>query len=250
MINVAALYKFTSLVDVNDLRKKLMDLFQACGIKGTIILAHEGINGTVAGTRDAIDQLKHFLHTDGRFDGMEYKEAETGAMPFKRIKIHVKKEIVTLGRPDINPVDRVGTYVNVDEWNDLLRDPNVTVLDVRNDFEVKLGSFQGAINPQTKTFGEFTDFVKNNLTPAAHKKIAMSCTGGIRCEKASALLKHMGFDEVFHLKGGVLRYLEDVPKDKSLWQGQCFVFDDRVTVDHDTYQRSPSPAREKTDEAS
>lgn len=233
MIVIAAFYKFTDLDDRGTIRSVLMNLMREVGIKGTIILAREGINGTVAGNRAAIDRLKEFFADDERFLGIEYKESFAETLPFKRTKIHHKPEIVTLGRPDINPNKISGVYVSPQEWNELICNPQVTVLDVRNDFEVKLGTFHNAINPKTSTFRDFTTFVEQNLSPAIHKKIAISCTGGIRCEKASALMKTMGFEEVFHLKGGILAYLKDTPKDKSLWRGECFVFDERVTLDHD-----------------
>ncbi len=234
MIVVAALYKFVRITDTRLVREQLFDLMHAQGIKGTIILAEEGINGTVAGTREAIDTLKNYFARDERFsDGIEYKESFTVARPFKRLKVSVKKEIVTLKVAGVDPTTQAGTYVDAQEWNRLLNDPAVTVIDVRNDFEVGMGTFKNALNPKTHAFSDFPEFVRANLSPDRHKKIAMSCTGGIRCEKASALMKTMGFEEVFHLKGGVLKYLEDTPAEESLWQGECFVFDERIALDHD-----------------
>lgn len=237
MIVVAALYKFVALPDRVELRERLLALMHAHDIRGTILLAHEGINGTVAGSRHAIDQLKTFLVSDNRFNGIEYKESFTDEMPFKRIKVSIKKEIVTL-KADVDPTKVVGTYVDAKQWNELLNDPEVTVIDVRNDFEVKMGTFKNAINPETNAFSDFPAFVKNKLSPSTNKKIAMSCTGGIRCEKASSLMKSMGFDEVYHLKGGVLQYLEDTPQEESLWHGECFVFDHRIALDHDLKPKS------------
>jgi UPF0176 protein len=233
MIIVATFYKFTQLDNLPALRQHLMDLMHCHGIKGTIILANEGINGTVAAPRTTLEPLKQLLLNDERFFGMEYKEASTDSLPFKRVKIHIKKEIVTLGRSDIKPNQISGIYVEPQHWNELIRDPDVTILDVRNNFEVKLGSFHKAINPKTRTFRDFATFVEQHLSPTTHKKIAMSCTGGIRCEKASALMKTMGFTEVYQLQGGILRYLKEIPREKSLWRGDCFVFDERFSVNHD-----------------
>jgi UPF0176 protein len=230
MFVVAAFYQFKSIAEPKVLQEKLLSLMTHHGIKGTLILAFEGVNSTVCGSRKAIDALKAFLIEDAQFVHLEYKESLTKDLPFKRLKVQVRKEIVTLGQPvDINDI---GTYVSPRDWNDLLKDPEVVVLDVRNDFEHQMGTFKNAINPKTKFFSEFPEFVKNELSPKTHKKIAMSCTGGIRCEKASALMKQMGFEQVFHLKGGVLKYLEEVPKSESMWQGECFIFDERVSLDH------------------
>lgn len=233
MIVVAALYKFVSIDNCVALKEALLALMKHHDVNGTLIIAQEGINGTIAGSRAAIDALKALLIADGRFVGMEYKESFTQNQPFKRKKIHIKKEIVTLGRPDINPNVIAGDYVDASTWNALLADERVTILDVRNDFEVQMGTFDRAINPHTKTFRDFVAYVENNLSPDKHKIIAMSCTGGIRCEKASSLMKSMGFATVYHLKGGVLKYLEDTPKSESRFRGECFVFDDRISVDHD-----------------
>lgn len=233
MIVVAALYKFADLPDFVELRTKFTELCAKFNIKGSLLLALEGINGTVAGTRDAIDALKSFLLADNRFDGIEYKESFADKNPFPRMKVKLKKEIVTLGRPEANPNQIVGTYLNPKEWNELIKNDDVVVIDVRNDYEVQLGTFHNALNPKTESFREFPDFVEKNLDPQRHKKIAMMCTGGIRCEKASSYMKKQGFGEVYHLKGGILKYLEETPKTESLWTGECFVFDNRVTVDHD-----------------
>lgn len=238
MIVVAALYKFVNIADTLTLRERLLTLMRDVALKGTLIIAREGINGTVAGSREGIDTLKAFLDDDGRFGGLEYKESLCDEQPFKFSKVTIKPEIVTL-KVDVDPIQNVGTYVDAAAWNRLLEDPEVTVVDVRNDFEVNLGSFKNAINPQTKAFSDFPAFVRENLSPQVHKKIAMACTGGIRCEKASSLMKMMGFDEVYHLKGGILQYLHDTPPEKSLWHGECFVFDERITVDHDLKPRAP-----------
>lgn len=229
MFVIAAFYQFSSIEDPSNLRAKLKKLMLELGIKGTLILAHEGINATVAGDRQSIYALKRFLIGEG-FDNLEYKESFSHQVPFKRLKVHFKKEIVTLGVL-VDPKN-FGTYVEPKDWNKLVSNPEVTCLDVRNDFEVQIGTFKNAINPKTKVFRDFPAFVKENLLPNTHKKIAMSCTGGIRCEKASALLKEMGFPEVYHLKGGILKYLEEIPKEESLWQGECFVFDERIAVNH------------------
>lgn len=234
--SVAALYQFTALPDAADLRAPLRSLCESLGIKGTLILAQEGINGTVAGTDASIAALLAEM-TEGalfgdRLDGLELKYSRAATMPFKRMKVHVKKEIVTMGVPQIDPRRAVGSYVAPENWNALICDPEVTVIDTRNGFEVEMGTFAGAIDPKTTTFGEFPAYVANELDPARNKKVAMFCTGGIRCEKATSYLLSQGFEEVFHLQGGILKYLETVPPEQSLWQGHCFVFDERVALGH------------------
>lgn len=229
-IVVAALYKFTHLTDYTELRQKILNLGKEENITGTILLAEEGVNGTVAGTRQAINKLKCFLDQDSRFDGMEYKESFAEIMPFYRFKVRLKKEIVTLGQPEANPADQVGTYVDPQDWNELIKDSEVVVVDTRNTYEVALGSFKNALNPKTNSFREFPDFVEKNLMGYKDKKIALSCTGGIRCEKATSYLLSRGFKQVYHLKGGILKYLEEIPSSESLWEGECFVFDERVAV--------------------
>jgi len=231
-IVVCALYHFVRIEDPEQLRDELLALLLAENIRGTLLVAREGINGTVAGSREAIDHLLAHLNRDKRFTGLEYKESQTDEMPFLRSRVKLKKEIVTMGVPDIDPREIVGTYVDPAEWNDLISDPDVTVIDTRNEYEVNIGTFEGAINPHTESFREFPDYVKESLDPGKHKKVAMFCTGGIRCEKSTAYLKSQGFDEVYHLKGGILKYLEEVPQHESLWHGECFVFDERVTVNH------------------
>ena len=230
---VAALYKFVALPDYRELREPLLDVCLNAGVKGTLLLATEGINGTIAGSRLAIDEVLAYLKSDARFNDIDHKESLDSELPFYRMKVKLKKEIVTMGREGIDPKMLVGHYVEPQDWNALITDPEVTVIDTRNHYECDIGSFEGAINPQTKTFKEMPAFVDQQLDPAKHKKVAMFCTGGIRCEKSTAYLLEQGFDEVYHLKGGILKYLEEVPEEKSLWQGECFVFDNRVAVDHD-----------------
>lgn len=227
---VAALYKFVNLPDYKDLQKPLLDLCRLQGVKGTLLLAEEGINGTIAGPRAGIDAVKAFLEEDGRFEGWEYKESHADKMPFFRVRIRLKKEIVTLGVPGTNPNKVVGTYVEPEQWNELLKDPEVVVIDTRNKYETSVGTFENAIDPGTDCFRQFPEYVKNNLDPKKHKKVAMFCTGGIRCEKASSYMLDQGFENVYHLKGGILRYLENVPEEENLWHGECFVFDQRVAV--------------------
>ncbi|WP_334108955.1 oxygen-dependent tRNA uridine(34) hydroxylase TrhO [Methylobacillus sp.] len=231
-IVVAALYKFASLPDYKDLQPGLLALCNAQHIKGTLLLAEEGINGTVAGSRMAIDTLLTYLRQDARLSDIEHKESFTDEMPFYRMKVRLKKEIVTLGVAGIDPNKTVGTYVKPEDWNAIISDPDVIVIDTRNDYEYDIGTFKGAIDPATTTFRQFPDYVKNNLNPAKNKKVAMFCTGGIRCEKASAYMLQQGFEEVYHLQGGILKYLETVPEEESLWEGECFVFDQRVAVKH------------------
>ncbi len=229
---VATLYKFVKLPDFAEKREPLLSYCQGQGIKGTILLAEEGINGTIAGSRQAIDSVLWFLRSDPRLADLEHKESYTETPPFERMKVRLKQEIVTLGLPEIDPNEQVGTYVTPEEWNNLISDPEVTVIDTRNDYEVNIGTFQGAENPQTASFREFPDYVRQHLDPTKHKKVALFCTGGIRCEKASSFMLAQGFAEVYHLKGGILKYLEKIPAQASLWQGECFVFDERVAVSH------------------
>ncbi|PIG93376.1 rhodanese-related sulfurtransferase [Gloeocapsopsis sp. IPPAS B-1203] len=230
---VATFYKFVSLPDAAEIQEPLLSYCLAHHVKGTILLAPEGINGTIAATRDRIDAVLAFLCADPRFTDLEYKESTADSPPFERMKVRLKKEIVTLGVPEVDPNEQAGTYISPQEWNALISDPEVTVIDTRNDYEVDIGSFKGAQNPQTRSFREFPEYVNQNLDPSKHKKVAMFCTGGIRCEKASSFLLTQGFAEVYHLKGGILKYLEEVPAAESLWEGECFVFDERVAVVHD-----------------
>jgi UPF0176 protein len=232
LIVVATLYKFVSLPDYRELQAPLLSFSQSQEIKGTLLLAQEGINGTISGYRQQIDAVLAFLRADSRFADLEHKESYTETPPFERMKVRLKKEIVTLGLPEINPNEKVGIYVEPEAWNDLISNPEVTVIDTRNDYEVTIGTFKGAENPQTQTFRDFPQYVKQHLDSSQQKKVALFCTGGIRCEKASSYLLSQGFEEVYHLKGGILKYLEAVPPEESLWEGECFVFDERVSVGH------------------
>lgn len=231
-IVVAAMYKFVSLPDFEAIREPLLNFCIAQGIKGTLLLAHEGVNGTVAGTREAVDALLAYLRLDPRLADIEHKEAYDDAQAFYRMKVKLKKEIVTMGVENIDPTTDAGTYVEPKDWNALISDPDVLLVDTRNYYEYNIGTFAGAVNPETTTFREFPAYVAENLDRTTHKKIAMFCTGGIRCEKSTAYMKQQGFDEVYHLRGGILKYLEEVPEANSLWQGECFVFDNRVAVNH------------------
>ncbi len=231
-IVVAALYKFVTLDDFLELREPLLDQCAASGIKGTLLLAHEGINGTIAGTREGVDEVLAFLKQDPRLAELEHKESYDDHMPFHRMKVKLKKEIVTMGVEKIDPNEVVGTYVQPRDWNALVNDPEVVLIDTRNDYEVGIGSFAGAADPHTTTFREFPAYVRKNYDPKKNRKVAMFCTGGIRCEKASAFMLKEGFEEVYHLEGGILKYLEEVPPEDSIWEGECFVFDSRVAVNH------------------
>ncbi len=232
----AALYKFVSLPDYQALQAPIQAACESNNIKGTILLAEEGINGTIAGSIEDIHKVLNFLRTDpqfkNRFANLEHKESFADEHPFYRMKVRLKKEIVTLGVAGVSPTTQVGTYVKPEDWNALISDPNVILVDTRNDYEVDIGTFKGALDPKTTTFREFPEYVANNLDKTKHKKVAMFCTGGIRCEKASSYMMDQGFEEVYHLQGGILKYLETVPEEKSLWQGECFVFDQRVAVKH------------------
>ena len=229
---VITFYKFVQLDDFAELRQPLSELCQTQGIKGTILLALEGINATVAGTDQALEILLSYLTQDLRLADLTHKTSWAEEQPFARMKVKLKKEIVTLGQLDISPTKKVGTYVEPLDWNQVISDPEVVVIDTRNNYEVDIGTFHGAVNPETDSFREFPDYASQQLDPAKHKKVAMFCTGGIRCEKASSYLLEHGFEQVYHLKGGILKYLEDVPAKDSLWEGECFVFDERVTVQH------------------
>lgn len=230
---VCALYKFVALDDFESLREPLLTFMKTHEIRGTLLLASEGINGTVAGSRDSINALLQHLKSDPRLANLEHKESLDETNPFYRTKVRLKKEIVTLGVEGIDPLRTVGTYVEPKDWNELISDPETLLVDTRNDYEIGIGTFKNAVNPETESFRDFPDYVKNNLDPETHRKVAMFCTGGIRCEKSTAYLKECGFDEVYHLKGGILKYLEEVPAAESMWEGECFVFDNRVAVGHD-----------------
>lgn len=235
-ITVSAFYKFVRIEDCDVLQASLLDLCQRHGIKGTVLLAAEGINATISGADGDLRAVLASLLADARFAGLVTKESFAEAHPFQRLKVKIKSEIVTFGAPEADPSLHVGTYVAPQDWNALINEPSVVVIDTRNAYEVAIGSFPGAIDPKTKAFSDFRDFAqdysRSHLDPGQPPKVAMFCTGGIRCEKASAYLLSLGFPEVYHLEGGILKYLETVPPDQSLWQGECFVFDERVALEH------------------
>lgn len=231
MWTVAALYRFQRVESPDVLAAQLRARCVASGVYGTLIIAREGINGTIAAeSGERLDEVLNFIRT--QFDELELKYSSAAAKPFGRMKVKVKAEIVTMGIPEVDPTSRVGNYVGAAEWNALIADPEVVVIDTRNSFEFDKGTFERAVDPGTKSFKEFPEYVAKTLDPRVHKKIAMFCTGGIRCEKASSFLIGMGFEQVFHLKGGILKYLEDVPAEQSKWSGRCFVFDERVSLGH------------------
>jgi UPF0176 protein len=243
---VAAFYQFAALPDFRELREPLRAICARLGLKGSVLLAQEGINGTMAGTPDSVDALVGELQCGplfgDRLDNLELKYSLSATMPFGRMKVRLKKEIVTLGAPQVDPTRQVGTYVDAAEWNALISAPDTLVIDTRNAFEVAMGTFEGAVDPGIRSFGQFKDFAAQHLDPARHRKIAMFCTGGIRCEKASAYLLSHGFAEVYHLKGGILRYLEGVPEHQSRWRGECFVFDERIALGHGLRERGTDGA--------
>ena len=232
MYTIAALYHFTRFNDPAALRPDLLALCEAQGVKGTLLLAQEGINGTIAGSRVGIGAVIAHLRALPGCAALEWKEAESVTPPFPRMKVRLKREIVTMGQPDVDPASGTGHYVAPADWNDLIRRPDVVVIDTRNDYEVAIGTFDGAIDPQTKSFGEFPAWWEANRARFEGKKVAMFCTGGIRCEKSTNYLIGQGVEDVYHLKGGILKYLEEVPQEQSSWQGSCFVFDARVSVEH------------------
>lgn len=231
-IIIATFYKFVRIDDYRKVGEKIYTEASKNGISGTFILAKEGINATISGYSGGIRIMLDYLKSDARMADLEYKISSDTKNPFHRLKVKFKKEIVPLGIGHIDPNRNVGKYVKPSDWNDLIDDPETLLIDTRNDYEYVVGTFKGAVNPNTNHFREFPEYVRKNLDPSKHKKIAMFCTGGIRCEKATSLLLEEGFEEVYHLKGGILKYLEEVPREKSLWNGECFVFDDRTSVDH------------------
>lgn len=241
---IATFYKFVAVVKTGDLQKSLKAFCDKHHIKGTILVGSEGINSTIAGREEDVRDLLAFLQSMDEFKDLTYKESWSEDMPFVRMKVRLKKEIVTLGQGPIDPNKVVGEYVNWDQWNDLISDPEVFVLDTRNDYEMRLGTFKGAVDPELENFRDFPAWVKENLDPKKHKKVATFCTGGIRCEKATAWMKQEGFEHVYHLKDGILKYLENIPKEENLWEGDCFVFDGRVGVKHGLepggYEQCPS----------
>jgi len=238
---VAAFYQFAALPDFRELREPLRAVCAGLKLKGSVLLAHEGINGTIAGSeagiRGLIGELRDGALFGGRLDHLELKFSGAEHMPFRRLKIRLKKEIVTLGDPAADPTRQVGVYVDPADWNALIAAPDTLVIDTRNEFEVAMGTFPGAVDPGIRSFGQFKDFAAQQLDPSKHQRIAMFCTGGIRCEKASAWLLARGFAEVYHLRGGILKYLESVPEAESRWRGECFVFDDRVALGHGLRER-------------
>ena len=229
---IAAFYKFVTLDHYVDLRQPLLNICQQHQIKGTILLAAEGINATIAGSRSSIDTILTYLKTDPCFADLEHKESISEKLPFDRLKVRLKQEIVTFGIPTVNPTATVGTYVKPQDWNQLISNPDVLVIDTRNEYEVEIGTFRGSIDPHTDSFTQFPEYVANHLHPEKHKQIALFCTGGIRCEKATSYLLNQGFENVYHLQGGILKYLEEVPATDSHWEGECFVFDERVAITH------------------
>ena len=229
---VVALYRFVRLDNYESMREPLLNFCLDRHIRGTLLLAHEGINGTVAGSDSAIDELLNYLRADDRLADLDCKFSSHEERPFLRMKVKLKREIVTMGQEDIDPNVCVGRYASPQEWNALIDDPDVFVIDTRNEYEVEIGTFAGAVNPHTNSFREFPDWVEQNLDPKKHKKVAMFCTGGIRCEKSTSLLVSRGFEDVWHLKGGILNYLEQTPEEDTRWEGECFVFDSRVAVNH------------------
>ncbi|MES2097127.1 MAG: rhodanese-related sulfurtransferase [Pseudomonadota bacterium] len=233
MIKVAALYRFARFDDPAAIREPLLALCQGEGVKGTLLLAREGINGTIAGAPDAVDRVVAHIRALPGCDELELKFSHAETTPFHRLKVRLKREIVTMGEPDIDPLRGVGTYVAPTDWNALIEQPGTLVIDTRNDYEIAIGTFSGAVDPATKSFSDFPTWVREHRDAlAAAPRIAMFCTGGIRCEKATAFLKAEGLAEVYHLSGGILKYLEEVPADQSRWEGECFVFDERVAVGH------------------
>ena len=255
----AALYKFVSLPDFRELQAPLLACCEGNKVKGTLLLAEEGINGTISGLPEGVNAVLAYLRTDpifaGRLADLEHKESYADRIPFYRMKVRLKREIVTMGVPGVKPSEMAGQYVKPEDWNALISDPDVILVDTRNDYEVAIGTFKGAINPKTTSFRELPAWVRQQKSLREKPKVAMFCTGGIRCEKSTAFLRSEGYQQVYHLQGGILKYLEDVPREQSLWQGECFVFDERVSVDHALqpghYEmcracRHPLNARDKT----
>ncbi|MGF1536376.1 MAG: rhodanese-related sulfurtransferase [Elainellaceae cyanobacterium] len=229
---IATFYKFVPLPNYAERQGELLALCDRHNVKGTILLAEEGINGTIAGAKDAVHAVLAHLRSDPRLKDLQHREALSTTTPFERMKVRLKAELVPLGVDGIDPAQEAGTYVAPEQWNELIQDPEVLLIDTRNDYEVAIGTFQGAVNPDLQAFREFPDYVERHLDSAQHRKVAMFCTGGIRCEKTTAYLRQQGFDQVYHLEGGILEYLKTVPPEKSLWNGECFVFDQRVAVTH------------------
>ncbi|MBS1903631.1 MAG: rhodanese-related sulfurtransferase [Bacteroidetes bacterium] len=234
-ITVIAFYKFVPLPDYEAMRLPLREYCNSLSLKGTILLASEGINGMLAGSRESIDTILARLRSDARLADLEHKESLHDTIPFRKMKVRLKREIVALGVESVDPLKMVGEYVKPAEWNALISDPDVLVIDTRNAFEFAKGTFRGSLDPKTKRFRDFPKFVESELDPSEHKKVAMFCTGGIRCEKATSYMLQKGFEKVYHLQGGILKYFEEVPKEESLFEGDCFIFDERIALDHDLH---------------
>lgn len=232
MIIVAALYQFKSFPNFKEERQKILDLCTKNNVKGSLLIGLEGINGTISGTREGIDAVKDYLMNTLKFDTLEYKESLAPTYPFYRMKVKLKKEIVTLGVDGVDPNKEKGTYLDPKEWNELISDPNTVIIDTRNDYEFRVGRFKNSIDPDIKKFTDFPKFVEEHKNEWKGKKVAMFCTGGIRCEKSTAHAKLVGIDDVYHLKGGILKYLEEIPENENLWEGDCYVFDHRIAVGH------------------
>jgi len=240
MLSIVALYRFTSFEDPSAIKPVLSDACLRNGVRGSILLAHEGINGTIAGDRANIGNvLDEILDLPG-CDGLEWRESHAARMPFRKMRVRIRKEIVTMGRPDVDPRTAVGEYVDPERWNRFIRSPDVSVIDIRNRYELAIGTFEGSINPGMDRFGEFPEWWETTEERFRNRRIAMFCTGGIRCEKATNYLIGRGFREVYHLKGGILKYLDDIPEDESAWRGECYVFDGRVSVGHGLAQGTHS----------
>jgi len=247
-IVIASFYKFVSLEDYETLREPLLDKMREIGIKGTLIVAFEGINGGFAGTRSQMDVFYHFLRTDVRFEDLKFKETFDDKNPFDKAKVKIRKEIVTMGVGGVDPLKITGVHLDPLEWHELIQDPEVIIIDTRNDYEFELGTFKNAINPNTENFREFPEYVEQHLSDKKDKKIAMFCTGGIRCEKSTAYLLEQGFSNVYQLQDGILNYIEKMPQDNSLWEGSCFVFDDRVAVNQQLERVYPQLPQDYKDE--
>lgn len=247
-IVIASFYKFIRLDNFENLREPILATMQEIGIKGTILLASEGVNGSFAGTREQMDSFYTYMHSDVRFNDLNFKETFDPQNPFEKAKVKLRKEIVTMGVTNVDPLQSAGVYLSPEEWHEFIQDPEVILIDTRNDYEYDLGTFKNAINPNTENFREFPEYVQNQLSDKKDKKIAMFCTGGIRCEKSTAYLKEQGFEYVYHLKDGILNYIENMPKVDSLWEGKCFVFDDRVAVDEQLKRVYPQLPQDYKDE--
>ena len=229
---VAAFYKFIQLDDLESLQERIESCCQENNVFGIVLLAHEGINSTIAGTREGVGKVLEFIRQDSRFADLQWKESCATKQPFRKLRVRLKKEIVTLGIPGVDPNQLVGTYIKPSEWNALISDPDVFVIDTRNHYETEIGTFKGAVDPGLDSFSQLPVWLEKKIKSGEQPRVAMFCTGGIRCEKSTAFLKQAGVKEVYHLEGGILKYLEEVPEDESLWEGECFVFDQRVAVGH------------------